>query len=92
LPGQLASSGLSDWTVKTREKPGKSRQFDHESIRPRVFAFSTFFRRWNRTANAVTSKAGRGANLAEKLQNVMAVTEAPSEFWQERQINRGARS
>jgi hypothetical protein len=57
LPGQLASSGLSDWTVKTREKPGKSRQFDHERIRPRVFAFSTFFRRWNRTANAVTSKA-----------------------------------
>ena len=23
----------------------------------------------------------RGANLAEKLQNVMAVTEAPSKFW-----------
>jgi hypothetical protein len=30
LPGQLASSGLSDWTVKTREKPGKSRQFDQK--------------------------------------------------------------
>jgi hypothetical protein len=25
----------------------------------------------------------RGASLAEKLQNVMAVTEAPSKFWQE---------
>ena len=34
----------------------------------------------------------RGANLAEKLQNVMAVTEAPSKFWQEPQIKRGARS
>src|SRR6516164_3376944 len=32
----------------------------------------------------------RGANLAEKLQNVMAVTEAPSKFWQEPQITRGA--
>jgi hypothetical protein len=34
----------------------------------------------------------RSANLAEKLQNVMAVTEAPSKFWQETQIKRGARS
>jgi hypothetical protein len=34
----------------------------------------------------------RGANLAKKLQNVMAITEAPSKFWQEPQIKRGARS
>ena len=34
----------------------------------------------------------RSANLAEKLQNVMAVTEAPNNFWQEPQIKRGARS
>src|SRR6516162_822280 len=32
------SSGLSDW----RRKRVKSVQFDHESIRPRTFAFSTF--------------------------------------------------
>jgi hypothetical protein len=28
--------------VKTREKPGKSPQFDHGRIRPRPFAFSNF--------------------------------------------------
>jgi len=28
--------------VKTWEKPSKSSQFDHESIRLRTFAFSTF--------------------------------------------------
>jgi hypothetical protein len=35
--------GAVELEVKTRENPGKSPQFDHESIRPRVFSFSTFY-------------------------------------------------
>jgi hypothetical protein len=40
LRGIVGAVGLE---VKTQEKPGKSPQFDHESIRPRVFSFSTFY-------------------------------------------------
>jgi len=38
-PGIIGTVGLE---VKTWEKPSKSSQFDHESIRLRAFAFSTF--------------------------------------------------
>jgi len=38
-PGIIGVVGLE---VKTWEKPSKSSQFDHESIRLRAFAFSTF--------------------------------------------------
>jgi hypothetical protein len=41
MPGGFgtASSGLSDWRGKQWQSP----QFDRESIRPRTFAFSTFY-------------------------------------------------